>query len=241
MSGLIRNLAATAILCGLVLLGYWWMTIDQQKKALKELAILNEQLEQNLAMRQAMIERLSRARRIAHVRITDQIAGESGAIDRTSLEFIELDDGGAELARQTFTIPGDVLFVDAWTIKFDAERVAEGNPLLGHTLVLLRRIYSDRQAPKDGFLIDTPGAIPPGYAASDAGRFEKTLWENFWTLAMNADQARDLGVRVAQGEAVYKAVRAGQTYELVVDAAGGMSLTPMTATPNTPALTRVRD
>jgi hypothetical protein len=36
-----------------------------------------------------------------------------------------------------------------------------------------------------------------------------------------------MGVRIAQGEAVYKPVRTGETYELLVDAAGGMSLKPL--------------
>ena len=153
--------------------------------------------------------------------------GEAGAITQTSLQFIELDDKGAELARQTFTIPGNVLFVDAWTVKFDPEHVAEGHPLMGKTLVLLRRIYSDRLEPRAGFPIDTPGAIPPGYAATDAGKFEKRIWENFWKIATDADMARQLNVRVAQGEAVYLPVQAGHTYELIVDASGGMSLMPL--------------
>ncbi len=33
-------------------------------------------------------------------------------------------------------------------------------------------------------------------------------------------------MRVAQGEAVYKRVRPGETYELLVEAAGGMTLVP---------------
>ena len=39
-------------------------------------------------------------------------------------------------------------------------------------------------------------------------------------------------VVTAQGEAVYKPVRTGQRYELVVDAAGGMSFMPL---PDAPA------
>jgi hypothetical protein len=38
-----------------------------------------------------------------------------------------------------------------------------------------------------------------------------------------------MGVRVAQGEAVYKPLRPDQVYELTVDAAGGMSLLPLPA------------
>jgi hypothetical protein len=180
-----------------------------------------------LAAHQAMIDRLSRSRRVAHIRVTAQEPDDRGGIATTDLEFIELDDQGAELGHQAFTIPGDVLFVDAWTVKFDHRDVAIGHPLSGRSLVLLRRIYSDRMAPVDGFSIDTPGAIPPGYVASEAGRFERQIWNDFWLLAGDAEQAQTRGVRVAQGEAIYKPVVAGKTYELLVDAAGGMNLTPL--------------
>jgi hypothetical protein len=125
------------------------------------------------------------------------------------------------------TIPGGVLFIDAWTVKFSQEDVAAGHPLHGRTLVLLRRIYSDRMPPRDGIAIDTPGAVPAGYAASEMGKFEMGVWEQFWDIAADAALAERIGVRVAQGEVVYKPVRAGQRYELVVDAAGGMNLTPV--------------
>ena len=228
MAKFIRTAMVSFVLAGLVLIGYWRLSLDQQAKTIQELRQQQEQLNQQLTARQAMIERLSRSRRVAHLQITDQKKDLSGGVESTKVLFIELNDRGSELARQSFTIPGDVLFVDALTVKFNPEQVAQGDPLLGHTLILLRRIYSDRMPPKDGFRIDTPGAIPPGYACSDAGRFEKRLWENFWELATDPAKAQELGVRVAQGEAVYKQpVRIGQSYELVVDAVGGMSLTPL--------------
>lgn len=227
MASFARTSFIAVLMCGLALLGYWRLTLDQQARTIEELKAASAQMQQVVAQRQAMIDRLSRSRRIAHVQVTDQKTDSSGAVLETSVLFIELDDQGAELARQSFTVPGDVLFVDAWTIKFDPERVAQGDPLMGKSLVLLRRIYSDRVPAKDGQLIDTPGAIPPGYAASDVGRFEKKLWENFWALATDPDKAREMGVRVAQGEAVYKPVRVGQTYELIADASGGMSLKPL--------------
>jgi len=229
MPALLRIMALAVVLSGIALVGYWQYNATQQARTIAELRALQSQLEAQVAARQAMIQRLSRSRRLAHLNIQDQPVGANGAITSTTVEFIELDDAGSELARQTFTIPGDVLFVDAWTVKFDPERVAEGDPLMGKTLVLLRRIYSDRLPPKEGFLIDTPGAIPPGYAASDAGQFEKKLWEGFWSMATDAGVASEMGVRVAQGEAVYKPVRTGQTYELIADAAGGISLTPLAA------------
>jgi hypothetical protein len=237
MTSLLRILIVTTVLAGFLVTGYWLLTSDQRQKAIVELTELKRKLEGELAQRQAMIERLSRSRRIAHLKVLDQdIDQECHTIRSTSLLFIELNDNGAEIGRQTIRVPGDVIFVDAWTVKFDAESVAAGDPFQGKTLVLLRRVYSDVLPPAKGIPLDTPGAIPPGYAASDVGRFEKQLWANFWEIATDWQRARAMGVRVAQGEAVYKPMRTGQTFELVVDAVGGMSLTPMPATSDETAL-----
>jgi hypothetical protein len=81
--------------------------------------------------------------------------------------------------------------------------------------------------PADGVAIDTPGAVPPAYAVSELGELQQRLWTHFWEIATNPKLARDMGVRVAQGEAVYKPVRKGQVYELVLDAVGGMSMIPI--------------
>jgi hypothetical protein len=227
MIALIRTTIVTALLAGLVLLGYREIRSSRLESALAELEALNQEMHDRLEAHQAMIERLSRNRRLAHIQVTGQTLDGQGGIASTSLTFVELDDDGAELARQEFTVPGKVLFVDTWTVKFDHRDVAIGHPLSGRSMVLLRRIYSDRMAPIDGFTIDTPGAVPPGYAATELGRFERRIWGDFWLMAGDADRAEAMGVRVAQGEAVYKPVDAGRTYELLVDAAGGINLTPL--------------
>ena len=227
MKGFFRTISLGLMAGGLALVGYWLWMAREDARTIQELRALNDEMHARLAAKQEMIERLSRSRRIAHLQVTNQKKDSDEKVQSTDVLFIELDDRGAELARQQFTIPGDVLFVDAWTIKFEPDKVAQGDPLQGRSLVLLRRIYSDRLPPNQGFTIDTPGAVPPGYACTAVGRFEKQLWENFWTLAMDADKAKAVGVRVAQGEAVYKPVRAGQTYELIADAVGGLSLTPL--------------
>lgn len=226
---IVRTSIIAAALVFIALMVRRTFTEHELKQANAELRKLNEQMQQRLEAREQMIERLSRSRRIAHLRVGEQRRNASGAVDSTSVELIELDERGAELARQSFVLPGDVVFVDAWTVKFGREDVANGNPLTGRTLVLLRRMYSDQLAPSEGPLIDTPGAVPPAYAVSDAGRFEQQIWQQFWNISSDAELARSMGVRVAQGEAVYKRVRSGQTYELIVDAAGGMSLTPIAA------------
>jgi hypothetical protein len=239
MSSLLRILGTTALIAAALLVMFWRLSIDQQQRTIDELTALTAQMEQTLAQRQAMIERLSRARRLAHLEVLAQRAGDDGRVAETDLRLIELDDAGGELARQHITVPGNVVFIDAWTVRFDHERVAQGDPLRGRTLVLLRRVYSDRMAPERGIPIDLPGAVPPGYAASDPAQFEMKVWQNFWQIATDAALAEAMGVRIAQGEAVYKPVTAGQRYELLVDAAAGISLRPLPQGEPEAALSRV--
>jgi len=226
MVALFRIVSVTAVLVGMLLFGFWRLTVDQQRLANEQLRAVNEEMTELLAQRKEMIERLGRSRRLARITVDHQTHRPDGIVDETHLQFIELDEDGGELARQSFLLPGDEVFVDAWTVKFEHEAVAMGHPLFGRTLILLRRLYSDRIAPQDGFPIDTPGAVPPAYAGSDASRFEQRIWESFWDIAADRALSESLGIRVAQGEVVYQRVRAGQAFDLIVDAAGGMSLTP---------------
>jgi hypothetical protein len=223
----IRTTIVSTIVVALMLLGFWRYTVDQKQRSIDELNALKAQLEQQLVARQEMIDRLSRSRRIGHVEVLDQERDSTGAAVDTTVRFIELGDNGRELGRQDFTILGNVLFIDAWTVKFEPGDVAHGDPLRGKTLILLRRIYSDRMRPLEGLPIDTPGAIPAGYAASDPAKFEQQLWRDFWRLAGDREAAEALGIRVAQGEAVYQQVAPGQRFELIVDNSGGMSLTAL--------------
>jgi hypothetical protein len=229
MAAVIRTFIVTGALSGIVLLAYWRLSFDQKQRQIAQLQALNDDMARRLASREAMIQRLSRTRRIAYIDVVDQRLGPAKDVLETDLVFIELDSDGSEIARQSFTIPGDVLFVDAFTVKFAHEDVASGHPLMGRTLVLLRRLYSDRMAPADGFTIDTPGAVPPAYASGEVGRFEQQIWRHFWEIATDPERAANMGVRVAQGEAVYKPVRTGASFELIADAAGGISLVPLAA------------
>lgn len=227
LASLVRILLLTIVFGSVVGLFMWRGLLDRERQLLSEIDRLEDVMEAEMALRDAMIDRLGRTRRLARIRILSQELDPAGEIETTQLRFVELDDDGAELARQDYTLPGDVLFVDAWTVRFDHEQVATGDPFAGQSLVLFRRIYSDRMRPRDGIPIDTPGGIPEGYAVTEHARFERALWTRFWRLATDAEEARAMGVRVAQGEAVYKPVRKGQLFDLVAESAGGLTLVPI--------------
>lgn len=227
--------ASFAVAVSIVSLGALWVWSSNREARLREeIHAMEAKMAAEIKARDAMIERLERSHRKARIEVVGQRVGPEGyesprdgtRIVSTDVRFIELDDAGRELGRREFTIPGDVLFVDAWTARFPKESVAEGNPLRDRTVVLFRRIYSEQLPPVQGFPIDTPGGIPCGYAGSERMRLEQAVWQGFWKIAADPGVAREHGIAVAQGEAVYKPVRQGEAYELMVDAAAGLTLVP---------------
>lgn len=233
-----RTVSLTAVLGAVVLGGLFFWQSREEARLRAELSQLEAKLAQEIAARDAMIARLSRSHRKARLEVLSQETGPSGFVSArdgtrivsTTVRFIELDDEGNELGRRDFTVPGDTIFVDAWTARFPKNVVAEGNPLRDQTLVLFRRIFSDRMSPSQGFPIDTPGSVPDGYAGSEKARLEQAVWNGFWKIASDPDVARRNGVAVAQGEAVYKPMRPGETYDVMVDAAAGLSVVPTART-----------
>ena len=223
-----RISAMVVVVGGVLIGGFAWWALDKESRLRTEIAALETKMAAEIAVREAAIERLGRDRRIARLEVLDQEEGASGEDPRTTLLFIEMDDQGRELGRREMNFPGEVVHLDAWTARFPTEQVATGDdPFRDRTLVLLRRIYSDAMPPRDGIPIDTPGGVPDGYAGTDQARFEQAIWSRFWEIATDPEAARAAGVRVAQGEAVYKPMRPGEVYELRVEAVGGMTLIPI--------------
>ncbi len=239
MSSLVHSIvrsASFAIAISVVSLGALWVwSANREARLRDELHRIEAKMAAEIAARDQMIGRLSRTFRKARLEILGQRVGPEGfesprdgdRILSTDVRFIELGDDGRELGRREYTVPGDVIFIDAWTARFPKEAVAEGNPLRDRTVVLFRRIYSEQLPPAQGFAIDTPGAIPCGYAGSERMRLEQAVWQGFWKIASDPDSAKRHGIAVAQGEAVYKPVRQGEVYEVCVDAAAGLSLVPL--------------
>jgi hypothetical protein len=232
-----------AAVCILLLVGGGWLAvmITQAARLQRQVVALEEQLRRQEAHHQAVLERLGRARRVGSLQVLSQHrAGDPAATAlspsaaaevpdddiRTTVLFVELDEGGRELGRMQATLPGRVIFLDAWTVRFPQDTVAAADPLRGRSVALLRRIYSDRMQPSHGVCIDTPGAVPHGYAAGDAARFEQAIWKRFWALASDPAAAEADGIRVAQGEAIYKPVAAGQRYRVELESSGGLTLVP---------------
>lgn len=175
-----------------------------------------------------VVDRLETERRVADIMVTDQ--SESAGIFRTTLLFVEYARDGITPLEPSkyFTIEGKRAHVDAMVIKFDGKFVEANDPLRGHSLSLFTRLYGETQDPAHGFAIDEPGHIPAVYqgAQSAVKPFERDLWQNFWRLADDPAYRNSMGVRIAQGEGVWRDFEKGWLYKLTLESNGGLDIAP---------------
>ena len=184
-----------------------------------------EQLARERRQLAEVVERLNLERRAAEVEVLEQHTGEDGEILQTVIRLTEIGRDGRPLPAQTFGVSGRVPHFDALVIKFENEHVARGDQLRGRSLALFRRVYGDSQAPESGYWLGRPGEVPDVYRVSaDPSEFEVNLWREFWSYATDPAKARAAGVRVAQGEAVYAPMSAGERWSLTLEADGGLNL-----------------
>lgn len=204
---------------------YWhYRSVASERTRQLEQALVESQKRQEELAR--MIDRLTASKSLARIVVADQQRSTGGLITQTTLLLVMLGPDEQPVSRQTIVIPGHIAFFDALMVKFDHDAIAAAHPLRGCNVALLRRVYSEMVAPIDGTQIVNVGDIPPAYADPDEPRseFEQTMWERFWDLCNDPKLAEEMGVRVAQGEVVYKPMKPGLLYELTIDASGGMNL-----------------
>lgn len=226
----IRQTIATVIWLALVAAvgaagGAWWHYHSVAQERTRELAVALAQAQQRQADLERMVTRLTDHKVLAQVVVSDQKTGPSGFITQTTLLLVRLGPDEKPITRQTIVIPGQTAYFEGLVVKFDHDAVAMAHPLRGRNIALLRRIYSERIAPIDGIEINPVGEIPPAYRDDrQATDFERKLWQRFWDLCNDPQLAAQFGVRVAQGEAVYKPMKPGLLYEIALDNSGGMNL-----------------
>jgi hypothetical protein len=182
--------------------------------------------QERTATLQSIVQRLSSERRVADLLVTDQTRDSAGEL-RTTLLFVEYDRHGDPLPARRFVIDGQVIHIDALVVKFDGKFVQENDSLRGHSVALFTRMYGEHQSPDSAEQIDQPGQIPPTYRGADprVSNFETQLWSDFWRLADDSSYRQSMGVRVAQGEGVWRPFQPGFLYTVTLENNGGLNIT----------------
>jgi hypothetical protein len=205
-------------------------------QAEEELAQRNAQiqtLEIRVDQQQQEIDRLDTAmrllkvdHRIARLSVVEQRNDPGSGQLSTTVAFQELDESGKPVGpAKTCEIPGDVVYLDSWVVKFEDKYVEQADLHRATSLVLFRRLFGERQRPTEGFVLDEVGSRPGIYdRGGQMSDFERQIWEDFWSVANDQARQQELGIRAAHGEAPSIRVEPGKSYRITLRSSGGLTV-----------------
>lgn len=192
-------------------------------------------LDEEVKAKQKQIERLDTSLRLLKVdqRVARlEVLGQTGSAEKgdlvTRFSFVELDAAGKPLgAPRVLSIKGDLVYLDAWVIKFQDELIESGNAEHEASIFVFRRIFGEAQQPKEGFVLDPVGSSPERYRfGKPESASDKELWTRFWDYANDAKLADSRGIRAAHGEAPSIKLLPGMKYKVYLRSSGGLSIKP---------------
>jgi len=178
-------------------------------------------LEREKQQLRAFVERLSAARRVAQIDVVRQRPDDAGR-PITSLLWQEVGPHGTFGKPLALEVVGRVVYFEAAVIKFEHERVGTGAEHGGASLAMFRRVFGDAQTPESAGSI--AGLSRPAFADQPPDAFEIDLWKKFERFIDDPEFAKEYGIRIAQYEAPAVPLKAGEVWEISLDAAGGLNL-----------------
>lgn len=176
---------------------------------------------QRLLLANAFLKMSKRMAIISDIKKTE----EDGSV-KTTFTFTELDPSEEPYGeKRVFTIEGNCLYIDSMVIKFEDKYIEKGDNFKGKALCLIRRLFSEKQRPDDGFPIDPEGQTPQACMSDNQSfqKFQDALWQEFWKLAQDPAYASKKGVRAAHGSAPYMQLDEGATYKLEMRTTGELT------------------
>ncbi len=197
----------------------------------REVATLTEGMkakEREIQRLQIANRLLKVTQRVAQVDVLSQTGSAKAGDLATKFTFQEIGADNRPLGDpRTFTVRGDVVYFDAWVVKYEDRLVESGDPLRSMSIYLFRRIFGEAQEPRNGFVLDAVGSTPAAYRAggtmTDA---ERDLWSKFWDYANNPALAGKAGIRAAHGEAPSIKLMPGKRYRIALRAIAGLEILP---------------
>jgi hypothetical protein len=202
--------------------------LDGKQAEIRQLNIHLEEQALQIEKLETALHLLKVDQRLALLKVLKIERDEEGNALQSTLEFLELSPTGEALSEpKRMELPGDVVYIDNWVIKFDDAFIERGDIERGTSLCLFRRIFSEQQTPSQGVSLDEIGMRPQAYARGGVvTAFEQSLWADFWEFANDPTKAASMGIRAANGEAVSIKVREGKAYHVSLRASGGLSIEP---------------
>jgi len=174
--------------------------------------------------RQRLVEyagRLSASRRVAQADVLEQRTDAQGR-SVSAILWHEVDADGVLGSPQEIEVVGDLVYFEAAVIKFEHQLVGDGDAERGASLALFRRVFGEYQPAASARELNR--CLADQLVSENADTFDQRLWSMFWKMMDDPRLAEKYGVRVAQCEAPAVRVKAGQVWEVSLDAVGGLNL-----------------
>jgi uncharacterized coiled-coil protein SlyX len=236
-ASLLRSLVLLAVL-GMVSVASWFgydtltsrSTLEAKlQKRDAEIAKLSTQVAEqteHIEQLDLALRLLKRDHRLAQITVLDQRESPDTKRPITKIQFVEVDDEDRPIDKpRQFTIDGDVVYVEAWIVKYLDKFVEKGDPARGTSICLFKRLYGEFQEPSEGFVLDSDRSRPAAYSSGvEMPAFEREIWERFWDFANDPDKSQRAGIRAAHGEAPFVKLRPGKTYLIDLRASDGLTI-----------------
>lgn len=167
-------------------------------------------------------ERLSASQRVAQINVIQQFNDEFGR-PVTVLRWQEIGPQNVLGDPITLEVVGRQVYVEALVLKFDHEMVGRAEPGKSSSVVMFRRVFGELEIPSQAPEIER-SRLPVAAEDEKTATLSPALWDRFWDMVDDPSLAERYGVRVAQCEAPAVRMSNGQTWEVSLDAAGGLNL-----------------
>ncbi len=177
----------------------------------KAVVTIHELLTENKELKQA-ITNLTDESQIGYAKIIKQEKTDGKLL--TTIKFVETarDDRGKKILEKEYTVEGDIVHFDALIVKFDNQMVTDGK---ARALYLWRRVFGEKMAPGEGFMIEEPGVEPQRYKDLLAAlpiEQRQMFWSNIWDLANDRDKLAEYGIDAIYGDGIYSKLKPGLIY-----------------------------
>jgi len=180
---------------------------------------IHQLLAENKHLKQA-ITNLTSEEQIGYAKVIAQEIKDGKLL--TTIRFVETarDDKLKTILEREYTIETDIIHFDAFIVKFGDKMVMDGKT---KALYLWRRVYGEKMAPEDGFVIEEPGAEPQRYSdllQALSIKQRQLFWSSIWELSNDPEKLKAYDIKAIYGNVVYSKLRKGLIYIFKISPTG---------------------
>ena len=183
-----------------------------------------KQIEERAVLKQ-VIERLSADSRIAEVLVTQSRFDEKTQKIETTIKFLEYDAKTKPLEPRYLTFQGNIIQFQSLVIRFQDKLVQAGDKVRGRSAYFFLKAFVLDSQNTQVFDLTEVSEIPRGYKVPGVkSDFEKKLWEEFWSYALDPRARERAGIKNAQIEAPGSMFLPGTIYTIKIEHDGGIRI-----------------